>query len=111
MTHHARSDGNPAELTYQNRPDINETYVDTLETIVFDGSAIRMEFVVHRFDPPRSGGAPSGCRVTASRLVLPLGAAMNLQSQLSSMLSAAAEEGSTGGVMLMQSQHGYVERH
>ena len=106
MTHHARPDGNPAELTYLNRPEINEAYVDTLETIVFDGSAIRMEFVVHRFDPPRSAGAPSGCRVTAARLVLPLGAAMSLQSQLSSILSAAAEEGTSSGVMLMQSQHG-----
>jgi len=106
MTHHPRCDGNPAELSYQNRPDINETYVDTLETIVFDGSAIRMEFVVHRFDPPRTTGAPSGSRVTAARLVLPLGAAMNLQSQLSSMLSAVADEDTSSGVMLMQSQHG-----
>jgi len=91
-------------LTYVERPEIAETYADFLETVVFDGASVRMEFVVHRFDRP-SEGVPSGRKVTAARLVLPMSGAANLASQLDALLAALREQDATDDIMLIQS-HG-----
>jgi len=93
-------------LTYVERPEIAETYADYLETVVFDGTSIRMEFVVNRFDRPNAQKAPSGRRVTAARLVLPMHGAANLASQLNSLLATLREQDSIDDVMLIQSHGG-----
>jgi hypothetical protein len=73
MTIQDKPSGNPGPaLAYVERPEISETYADYLETVVFDGASIRMEFVVNRFDRRNLQGTPSGRRVTAARLVLPM---------------------------------------
>jgi hypothetical protein len=96
---------NGPKLTYVDRPEVAEAYADFLETVVFDGTSIRMEFVVHRFDAANAQGAPSGRKVTAARLVLPISGAANLASQLEALLLALREEGSINEIMMIQS-HG-----
>ena len=91
------------DLPYVERPDVIETFVDSLETVIFDGTSVRMEFVVHRFDPPNAKGVPSGRKVTAARLVLPLSGALNLASQLESLIAALSKQGAIREVMPFQS--------
>ena len=86
------ADGPVPALKYVDRPDIAETFADGLETVIFDGSAFRMEFVVNRFDPPNAKGVPNGRKVTAVRLVLPFAGASNLASQLNALIAAIKEE-------------------
>jgi len=107
MTIHDNPPENPGPaLVYVERPDISETYADYLETVVFDGTSIRMEFVVNRFDRPNPQGTPSGRRVTAARLVLPLHGATNLASQLNSLIATLREQENVDDLMLIQSHGG-----
>jgi hypothetical protein len=94
------------KLTYVERPEIAEAYADFLESVVFDGTSIRMEFVVHRFDKPDAQGVPSGRKVTAARLVLPLSGAANLASQLQALLAALSEQGAMSEIMMIQTSEG-----
>jgi len=105
MTVHDQSGGAAGPpLTYVDRPEIPETFADFLEVVVFDGAFVRMEFVVNRFDPPdASRPLPAGRKVTASRLVLPLGGAANLASQLEALLAAIRSEGGNE-MMFIQSR-------
>jgi hypothetical protein len=107
MTIQDKPSGNPGPaLAYVERPEISETYADYLETVVFDGTSIRMEFVVNRFDRPSRQGTPSGRRVTAARLVLPTHGAANLASQLNSLLATLQEQDTVDDLMLIQSHGG-----
>ena len=40
------------KLRYVDRQDVSETFVDSLEKFVFDGTTLRLEFVINRFDEP-----------------------------------------------------------
>lgn len=61
----------PPKPRHVDRPEINETFADSLENIQFDGQTLRLEFVVHRYDPIRPPGLPTGRNLTACRVVLP----------------------------------------
>ncbi len=107
MTMQNKSDNDAVpQLTYVERPEVAETYADYLETVVFDGTSIRMEFVVNRFDRPTAQGGPTGRRVTAARLVLPLNGAMNLASQLESLMATLRQQDTINDMMLIQSHGG-----
>jgi hypothetical protein len=94
------------KLVYVDRPEITETFADGLETVVFDGMSVRMEFVVNRLDPANSHVAATGRKVTAARLVLPIAGVMNLASQLNALLAALGEQGALNEVTLVQSHKG-----
>ena len=46
------------KLRYQDRPEINEMFADSIRTCVFDGQLMRVEFTVARFDDPRCARHP-----------------------------------------------------
>ena len=79
-------------LTYVNRPEISETYVDSLHLMSFDGKAVKIEFVVHRLDEPKPPKPPSGQKTTAARLVLSPEAAEALLKGLSDIATAVRQE-------------------
>jgi hypothetical protein len=98
--------GERGEPTYVERPDVSETLVDALESLMYDGNSLRMEFVVHRFAPPQDNGKANNKKVTAVRLVIPLGGAINLASQLNAMIGALEQQGAIGEVRFVQSKEG-----
>jgi hypothetical protein len=58
------------KLRYQDRPDVSETFADSIRTCVFDGQLMRVEFTVARFDDPGVLGILEGRQVPVCRLVL-----------------------------------------
>ena len=92
------------KLKYVNRPDVAETFADSLEGVTFDGMSMRMEFVVNRFEPSRPSANPAGSKVTAARLVLPIAGVVQLLSQLNEVMSALKQQGALNEVTL-HSQH------
>lgn len=98
--------GNSAELEYIERPDVSETFVDSLESVMYDGSSLRMEFAVHRFAPPNANGTAIKRKVTAVRLVIPLSGAIGLTSQLSALMEALEQQGAIGEMRFVPSTEG-----
>ncbi len=91
----------PEELKYVERLDVGETFVDSLQSVMYDGNALRMEFVVHRFSGPMANGKTGKLKVTAVRLVIPLGGAINLTTQLNAMMGALEQQGAIGEVTFL----------
>ena len=60
--------------------------------MTFDGKAVKMEFVVHRFNEPKPPKPPSGQKITAARLVLSPEAAEALLKGLSQIAAAVQQE-------------------
>jgi hypothetical protein len=75
------------QLTYVDRPEISETFADSLHRIWFDALQVRMEFVVNRFDDAQPGMAPTGKAMTACRLVMSLPGMIDMHEKLSAIIS------------------------
>jgi hypothetical protein len=82
-----------AQLTYVDRPEISETFADSLARISFDALHVRMEFIVNRLDDPKPPAAPTGKSYTACKLVLPLPAALDLHAKLGAMINMLQQQG------------------
>ena len=74
------------QLTYADRPEISETFADSLAKVMFDGFNVRMEFVVNRLDDPRPPASPTGKAITACRLVIPISGVMAMLGQLNTLI-------------------------
>ena len=89
----SKANGSP-RIQYVDVPSIAETYADSVNRMMFDGQSVRLEFCVTRMDEPQKGSADlTGTRQTACRVVLPLGAALELSGKLGRMLAALAKRG------------------
>lgn len=64
------------------RPELNETFVDSVGTFFFDGSTLRLEFNVTRYDEPKPPTQLTGRRYPVARLVLDHKAAVDLLNQM-----------------------------
>jgi hypothetical protein len=98
--------GDSGELEYIDRPDVSETFVDTLQSVMYDGSSLRMEFAVHRIAPPNANGRASNKKVTAVRLVMPLAGAIGLTSQLSGLMEALEQQGAIAELRFVPTTEG-----
>ena len=98
---HQPSDIPGYNLKYVDRPDVAETFADSLERITFDGMSLRMEFVVNRIGSSRSKVATTGSKVTAARLVLPMTGVVQLLSQLNQVIAALKLQGALKDVTLV----------
>lgn len=78
-------------LRYVDRPEMPETFVDSITGLVFDGQTLRIEFGVTRFDEVKSGSPITGRRYPACRLVLPPGAAAELIARMQQTGAAIAQ--------------------
>ena len=74
--------------------DVDETFVDAMERLTFDGnSTVRMEFVVNRLDEFKEGAPLSGKKHVACRLVMPIGGVPHLYNQLANLMAAMEKRG------------------
>ena len=58
------------KLRYQDRPEVNEIFADSIRVCVFDGQLMRIEFTVTRLDDPGALGVLEGRQMPVCRLVL-----------------------------------------
>jgi len=85
----------PQRPTYRyiDRPEISETFADTIESAFFDGQTLRIEFSVSRLDPLQPPSEPTGRRHPACRLVLPPTTAIDLMNRMQQIGAALAKAG------------------
>jgi hypothetical protein len=82
-----------ASIRYVDRPDMAETFVDSVTGLIFDGQTLRMEFGVTRLDDVKPNAALTGRRYPACRLVLPLAAAGDLINRMQQIAAALMQAG------------------
>lgn len=83
----------PTKIQYVDVPAVAEIFADSVHTMAFDGQTFRVEFCVTRLDDPRKAGTQiTGKRLTACRVVLSPGAALELSTKLGRMLGAMAKQ-------------------
>lgn len=80
--------GGHAKLRYEDRPDIGETFADSVHGLFVNGQLVNVEFTVTRMDERGPDGPPTGRRVPACRLVLPAAAAVDLANKLNQLIAA-----------------------
>jgi hypothetical protein len=79
--------------TYLDRPELNETFIDTVEGISVDNHCLRIELSVTRLDVKKRTSPPSCCRYPASRLVMPASTVVDLYNQLTQIVNAMEKKG------------------
>jgi hypothetical protein len=75
-----------APLTYVDRPEISEAFVDSLYRWTFDNMLVRLEFTVNRMDDPNPPAAPTGKAFTACRVVIPLPGMIDMLGKLQAIV-------------------------
>jgi hypothetical protein len=81
------------QLQYVDRPEISETFVDSLRGVMFDGMNLRLEFVVNRMDEPRPSTPPSGKSYPVCRIVIPLPSGMAMVGQINGLIANLQAQG------------------
>jgi hypothetical protein len=84
-----------ATIRYIDRPDIAETFADSVSGLVFDGQSLRVEFAVTRLDEVKPNSPITGRRYPACRLVLPPAAAVDLINRMQQIGAALTQAGVT----------------
>ena len=82
-----------ASLRYLDRPDLAETFADSVSGLVFDGQTLRIEFAVTRLDEVKTGAPITGRRYPACRVVLPPAAAVDLINRMQQIATALTQAG------------------
>ena len=81
------------KFRYQDMPELSETFADSIGSWSFDGSTLRMEFLVSRLDALKAGDPATGRAVPVCRLVLTTAAAVELIRASSQITSALMQAG------------------
>ena len=84
-----------ASIRYIDRPEIAETFADSITGLIFDGQSLRIEFGVTRLDDVKPNAPITGRRFPACRLVLPPAAAIDLINRMQQIGTALAQAGVT----------------
>ena len=82
--------GQTATFRYVDRPELVETFADSITGMFFDGQSLRIELAVSRVDEIKANTPITGRRYPACRLVLPPVAAMELINRISCSVSRRA---------------------
>ncbi len=82
-----------ASLRYLDRPDLAETFADSVSGLIFDGQTLRIEFAVTRLDEVKAGAPITGRRYPACRVVLPPAAAIDLINRMQQIAAALTQAG------------------
>jgi hypothetical protein len=85
----------PTQATYRyvDRPELAETFADSIHALFFDGQSLRIEFGVSRVDEVKSNVPVMGRRYPACRLVLTPAAAIDLINRMQQVASALTQAG------------------
>ena len=79
------------KLRYEDNPSLPETFADSISRWYFDGSTLRIEFTVSRFDERKGSEQLTGRQVPTCRLVLSTAAGIELLNRCG-QFSAALEK-------------------
>ncbi len=82
-----------ASFRYVDRPELPETFADSITGLFFDGQSLRIEFAVSRVDEIKPNTPIGGRRYPACRLVLPPGAAVELINKMQQIGAALTKAG------------------
>jgi hypothetical protein len=82
-----------ATFRYVDRPELVETFADSITGMFFDGQSLRIEFAVSRVDEIKPNAPITGRRYPACRLVLPGAAAVDLINRMQQIGAALAKAG------------------
>ena len=70
------------QFEYIDRPEISETFADFVNRIQFDGQTLRIELCISRLEDQKPPAPPVGKRYPACRLVLSVGAGVDLINKM-----------------------------
>lgn len=79
--------------TYVDRPEISETFVDSLESCSFVDGVFRLEFAVKRVAPPQPPKQPTVNKVVAARIAMTLPGLMGMANQINGLIAALQKQG------------------
>src|SRR5215510_7463839 len=82
-----------AQLRYVDRPNLTETFADSLTGLVYDGQTLRIEFAVTALDEMKPNAPVTGRRFPACRLVLTPNAAVDLINRMQQVAAALTQAG------------------
>ncbi len=85
--------GTRPKFRYQDRPEVSETFADSIHTCVFDGQNARIEFTVGRVDESGVPGTIEGKQVPVCRLVLNAPAMLELFNRLGQIAESMHKAG------------------
>ena len=88
-----KSSQTQATFRYIDRPELVETFADSITSLLFDGQSLRIEFGVSRVDEMKPNVPPTGRRYPACRLVLTPMAAIELINRMQQVGSALTQAG------------------
>jgi hypothetical protein len=77
-----------ATIRYLDRPEIAETFADSISGLMFDGQVLRIEFAVTRLDDVKPDAPISGRRYPACRVVLSASGALDLINRVQQITAA-----------------------
>ena len=82
-----------ATIRLVDRPELAETFADSVNSLLFDGQMLRIEFGVTRLDEVKPNAPLSGRRYPACRMVLPPAAAVDLINRMQQIAHALTQAG------------------
>jgi hypothetical protein len=80
-------------LEFVDRPELDEIYADSIQSISFDGQSLRLNFCVTRLNELKQNEQASGKRYSSCRLVLSVGAGVELMNQMRQISAALMKAG------------------
>ena len=83
----------PTQIRFVDRPEVCETFADSIRAISFDGQTLRMEFCVTRMDQPKPPEPQTARQYPTCRLVLTPKAGLDLFNQLQRFISTLEKTG------------------
>ena len=84
------------KVTFVDRPDLQETFADSLETFTFNNNLLRFNLCCSRLQIPEGKdqkAQPSAKKYPVARVVMPLDAAVDLFNQLNQLFGALEQSG------------------
>jgi len=93
MAEAPRTTPQTTEFVYVDRPELPETFADSLHTVSFDGQSARLEFCVTRASEPNPQGGGVRRRYPACRLVLTPAAAVDLINHMQRLTAHLVQAG------------------
>ncbi|MGD0024304.1 MAG: hypothetical protein ABSC37_06695 [Xanthobacteraceae bacterium] len=88
-----QSERQSAKIRYLDRPDVEETFADSVTGLIFDGQTLRIEFGVTRLDEVKANTPITGRRYPACRIVLSPAAAADLINRMQQITAALTQAG------------------
>jgi hypothetical protein len=82
-----------ATIRLVDRPELAEMFADSVNSLLFDGQMLRIEFGVTRLDEVKPNAPLSGRRYPACRMVLPPAAAVDLINRMQQIAHALTQAG------------------